>query len=339
MDILNAMLNNSIFWTIIVVFVYVMLVLVVRWNFIAEPTKSLLCAQLLIVRKRLLTDQEHPETQNKLEKTIIPHAEEILNEAENNINKSGVIAPVMDRLFWCRGHELKSWRLIHEVERMLVDIYPEKRVDWRLKSALVELNNAEYFDESAKSKATDFAKEIKASIDGSSDLPTKKAALQQALRFIYDFRDDYFDGLVTWHNKSIFLLITGLTLIVALASSIGFALFFLMGAVGGFLSRLSRSLQTKGVPVDYGAYWTTLLLSPIAGALAGWVGILVIDWLSAISILSKEFAGIKWPIGTDTISHYSLAAAFILGFSERMLMNIIKPIEEKVALKQMEDKE
>jgi len=337
MDILNVLANSSIFWTIIVVFVYVMLVLVVRWNFIAEPTKSLLCAQLLVVRKRLKTDQDIPEVDSKLEKSIIPHAEEILNEAEKNINKSGIFAPVMDRLFWCRGHELKSWRLIHEAERMLVELYPAKKVEWRLKLALVELNNAEYFDESAKSKAKDLAKELKKLLDSSPDLPTMKAALQQALRFIYDFRDDYFDGLVTWHNKSVFLLFTGLILIVALASSIGFALFFLMGAVGGFLSRLSRSLQTKGVPVDYGAYWTTLLLSPIAGALAGWVGILMVDWLSAIDLFGKDFADIKWPASGEEISQYSLAAAFVFGFSERMLMNIIKPIEEKVAPEKNDD--
>ncbi len=80
-----------------------------------------------------------------------------------------------------------------------------------------------------------------------------------------------------------------------------------------------------------------LLLNPIAGALAGWVGILVINWMSAINILSKEFAGIKWPTSSGYIQQYSLAAAFVFGFSERMLMNIIKPIEEKVALKQKDD--
>ena len=57
MDIIKILASSSFFWTIIIVFVYIMLILIVRWNFIAEPKKSLLSAQLLIVLRATMKEK------------------------------------------------------------------------------------------------------------------------------------------------------------------------------------------------------------------------------------------------------------------------------------------
>ena len=80
---------------------------------------------------------------------------------------------------------------------------------------------------------------------------------------------------MSWQNKSVWRIGCGLIFIVVLSAAVGQGPLLLAGAVGGLLSRLSRSLQRADVPTDYGASWTTLFLSPVVGAMAGWSGVLL----------------------------------------------------------------
>ncbi len=131
--------------------------------------------------------------------------------------------------------------------------------------------------------------------------------------------------LANWHNKAMWLALVGLLFIAALGLTVGNVVLFVAGAVGGFLSRLGRILKIQPKPTDYGAHWTTLFLSPVAGALAGWAGILVVTLLSRQNILGSLFHRVSWERSLDPLV---LALAFVLGFSERLFTGFIEQVEK-----------
>jgi len=104
---------------------------------------------------------------------------------------------------------------------------------------------------------------------------------------------------------------------------------FLVGGTGGLLSRLSRSLDRKDVPTDYGASWTTLFLSPVVGALGAWAGILLIGLAHSLNVLGSALAA-NWNNPHDPMT---LAVALLFGFSERLLSSIFGELENKAGVK------
>jgi len=80
------------------------------------------------------------------------------------------------------------------------------------------------------------------------------------------------------------------------------------------------------VPLDYGASWTTLFLSPLFGALAGWLGVALIPFAAQeqLNLLGEGFRYIRWDNPT---SAETLAIAFLLGFSERFFDAVVGAVE------------
>jgi hypothetical protein len=153
-----------------------------------------------------------------------------------------------------------------------------------------------------------------------------RALLAEALGLLYDRTDTDFATLVSWHNKTVWLVGAGLLLIVSLAAALQHEVLFLVGATGGLLSRLSRSLQRADVPTDYGASWTTLFLSPVVGALAGWSGVLLIVVAVELNVLGAVFK-LDW---CNPYPPLALGLAFLLGFSERAFDGVLGQLEDKV---------
>jgi hypothetical protein len=141
-----------------------------------------------------------------------------------------------------------------------------------------------------------FAKRVQAALLTHPIYPMKRwrALLSEALAVIYDRRDTDYATLASWHNKTIFLVSCGLLLIVFLAANLENETLFLLGASGGLLSRLSRSLYRQDVQTDYGASWTTLFLSPVVGALTGWGGVLLVVLAIKLQVLGPLFTSITW---------------------------------------------
>jgi Putative Ig domain/Abnormal spindle-like microcephaly-assoc'd, ASPM-SPD-2-Hydin len=152
-----------------------------------------------------------------------------------------------------------------------------------------------------------------------------RALLREALGIIYDNADRDYSDFMSWQNKAVWLTGCGLLFIVTLAATLQHGGLLLVGAVGGLLSRLSRSLQRANVPTDYGASWTTLFLSPVVGALAGWSGVLLVILAVQLNVLGPLFK-------TDWCNPWSpltLGIAFLLGFSERAFDSILSQLEDK----------
>src|SRR5206468_466496 len=138
---------------------------------------------------------------------------------------------------------------------------------------------------------------------------SRKALLGRAISIIYGERDTSFSTLMEWQNKASWLILAAVVIIAFLSGAEGRSILFLAGAAGGFLSRLMRNLKREDVPLDYGASWTTLFLSPLFGALAGWFGIALIAFATqpGISLLGDAFRSVSWD---DPSGVSSLAIAF-----------------------------
>ncbi|HVT19083.1 MAG TPA: putative Ig domain-containing protein [Thermoanaerobaculia bacterium] len=132
--------------------------------------------------------------------------------------------------------------------------------------------------------------------------------------------------MVSWQNKTSWLVVCGLVLIISLTGAYPqHSILLLVGALGGLLSRLSRSLDRKDVPTDYGASWTTLFLSPVSGALGAWAGILIANLAASANVLGSTFNA-PW---NDPNSQKALAIALLFGFSERLLDGILDKLSGK----------
>jgi hypothetical protein len=238
--------------------------------------------------------------------------------------------------FWSRGRELAGWIRLHEVERqMIAFLVPEQRVVERAVYAETELRQLN------KLPATTVADRMRQTIQevvasGNNEpshsschaLDHLKQQLAEGLAIIYDERDTKFAGLMEWHNKAMFLAYLSLISIAVLGLAFGHEELFLVGAVGGLMSRMTRSLFREDVPSDYGASWTTLFLSPLMGAIAAWVGITLLIWLREMNVLDEDlFDKIDWDMPMNAIM---VATAFALGFSERLFTSLLSKVEGKV---------
>lgn len=305
------------------VILYILGILLVRWNMIALPSRRLLSGQVRGVRGRMEIEQERIAERTPEESAVFSKVIWLLDQADKLAGETRFL----DRIFWSRGQEITGWRLVHEAERLLVQTQSLERVNARLDVALEELSLSSRSD--ARKLAQTILKRLEAKPD--PDLEVRRTLLQEALRIIYDERDVNYAQLLAWHNKGMWMIVGALIFIVALGSiDLRFGLLLLAGAVGGLLSRLARAVRTKDVPTDYGAFWVTLFLSPLMGALAGWAGILLIYMLRQAGVLGDLFASLDLAgLGNlfEPASLFMLGLALLLGFSERYFDQTAETVE------------
>jgi hypothetical protein len=153
-----------------------------------------------------------------------------------------------------------------------------------------------------------------------------RALLAEALSLIYECTDSDYSQLASWHNKMMWLVGCALLLMFALAVTVGNAVLLLLGAVGGLLSRLTRTTAAADVPNDYGATWGSLFLSPLTGALSAWGGILLIILGLKLNILGTAL-NLDW---CNPYEPTGLAIALLFGFSERLFDSVTNQLQDKL---------
>jgi hypothetical protein len=166
-----------------------------------------------------------------------------------------------------------------------------------------------------------------------------RATLREVLAVVFDSRDTAYEEAAEVYRKTLWLALIGAVAIVALGASVDQGhIFFLVGAVGGLMSRLTRILSRRPRANDYGASWSTLILAPIAGGLAGWLGVVLTEALASedFGVLdTSTFEGIF--SNSDGLSGsaatVALAVSFIFGFSERLINRAATAAEERVVPK------
>ena len=155
-----------------------------------------------------------------------------------------------------------------------------------------------------------------------------RALLAEALALIDNDSDDKFSGVTGWHNKLMWLAACALLFLVGLGLVFeGGGVLLLVGAVGGLLSRLQRTIEKADVPNDYGTTWGALFLSPLTGALTAWGGTLLVILGVKLSILGAAL-NLDWNNPYDPTA---LAIALAFGFSERWFSGILDTVESKIA--------
>jgi hypothetical protein len=154
-----------------------------------------------------------------------------------------------------------------------------------------------------------------------------RALLAEALALIDSDLDDKFSQVTGWHNKLMWLVVCALLFLVSLGLVFENGVLLLVGAVGGLLSRLQRTIEKADVPNDYGATWGALFLSPLTGALTAWGGALLIMLGLKLNVLGAAL-NLDWNNPYDPTA---LAIALAFGFSERWFSGILDTVESKVA--------
>jgi len=293
---------------------YWLTMVIVRWHRVARPTRELLRAQIASVQTEmdLLTDRAGPTEISKL-----------LDKARLLVDpeRPSGIDRIANFLFWSRGQEITGWGYVHEVEAQMAKFLAPETVIARLESAEQQLRVTN--DAPCLALANSVHQAL---TTASPDIKRQQALLAEALNSTYDRVDTTFANLVSWQNKTSWLVACGLALIIALTAAFPHhGILFLVGAAGGLISRLSRSLDRKDVPTDYGASWTTLFLSPVSGALGAWAGILLSGLAVKLNVLGPIFNA-DW---SDPCHPMVLGIALLFGFSERLLDGVLDKLVEK----------
>jgi hypothetical protein len=333
-DILLPSPMKPHFWaTTGILLLYLGTIMLVRWHSIARPLDEMLKGQLSALSTRL--DLEvNPNTTNNVKTALQGTIKGIQEQFGGGPGDKPwhLKFSFVEFFCWSRGRENAAWVAIHEVERQLAAyLTPPERVVSYLHLAHAQLRVIN------SPPAIAIADAIRAWLPSQPDEPTtpeqdehRRALLGRAIALANEERDKQFSTLMEWHNKASWLILAALIIIGFLALAAGNAVLFLAGAAGGFLSRVMRALRREDLPLDYGASWTTLFLSPLFGALAAWFGIALITLATqpTVNLLGDAFRLVDWNTPTAPAT---LAVAFLLGFSERLFDAVVGAVERHAA--------
>lgn len=216
-----------------------------------------------------------------------------------------------------------GWRNIHGLEDDHAPELNSPEVDEQLRTARAKLKVI------PGDEVADIVKRIDASLKDAGAANARAALLREAEVFRHNISDSNYENLANLLSKAVWLTWAALALVVALAAMFDRESFFLLGAAGALISRLTRVLRRRPSASDYGAEWSTLVLAPAAGAVAGWVGVALVAALSGdpFNVMTSSFAK-PWD---DPTLPLGLALAFVFGFSERSFNKLLGVAESQVA--------
>jgi hypothetical protein len=329
-------------WSVILIAgLYFAGLVMVRWHMIAKPARAQLVAEINVVRSRVMAETAvlagQPGVAERIEriqylldwamypfqnKHFPPAQQPGAGRTSSLVGWFPLHTRFFNAMFWPRGQEVSGWSCAHEAEVQLVAMLPPDRVRARMETAEQELRVLKI---PIASSLADALHEATSSSPSAVPLERWRALLIEALKIIYEAGDTGYFNLASWHSKMIWLVGCALLFISALAMTLQNAILLLLGAVGGLLSRLARTVSAPDNSSDYGASWGKLFLSPLSGALSAWGGILLI-------VLGLKFNILGSALNVDWCNPYdpaTLAIALLFGFSERLFDGMATQIEDK----------
>ena len=329
---------------VVLVLFYAAGILFVRVFFVVRPNDLNLRGEIARVRARLVVDQQTPTQQTELERIVGEEIERILQGAERlceggEDDVAVAAAPAKKPkhrscpFYYLRsaGSQNAAWRRIHEAQCLTVDILADDVVETQASYACADLPRL-------KSKSADaIAESLKQELAKGAQIDRKRlrALLKEASQLLYERRDGTFEMLWEWNNKGLWLTTAAALLVLCLAG-LGNGQLLLLGAVGGLLSKLRGIVKRRSVPYDYGVSWTTLFLTPLVGALTGWVGVLLVPLFLQLGLLGEffklgEFFQLEPVSGSADPKALAIALFFGLGatYFDQLLESAQKPSEAK----------
>lgn len=281
---------------------YLLLFLFARTYLIACPSRALARAQLKGLWAEHVQGREEGREDDQKKRDAREDTKECLQKARDLLEGRGFwdqIGALLSLLLWNGEREMEAWALMNRAERRAAALRSDEEVRARLVRGLGELGEFSEEERALWQKQLKWAlglegqdpqqgspsqsggsgQEVNARCCQKPDPRVQRALLEEFLAALHGARDARYARLLTLHNKAAWLLLVGLGLGVALGSfapglSNGLSLEtgLVLGFLGGALSRLLRVVATKELPTDYGAYWVSLFLAPVLGALGALEG-------------------------------------------------------------------
>ena len=310
-------------WGLVLLGIYVLLVILARWIYIARPNVIWTSAQAEAMIKRLTIPWRgkcDPPDDNKALATQSTLHSLIMEIDKHNPSKgsSGVVG-------WNGSHQIAQWVLMHEAERLALPTLDHARLVARLERALGQLGE---LAQPRREAWEDVIHSLLAAEDGAGDGRldhTYRAYLDEILGEIYEASNGTAIQLAGLYNRATWVVLVALLPLTVLAG-FGYGVLLVAGAIGGLVSRMQRLVFSTRIPITYGSSWAPLFCAPVLGALAAWAGLVLISMLQAAGVLQltalhTSLTDLRAP------SAALLGIAILLGMSERFLLRLEKQAE------------
>src|ERR1700712_2569248 len=301
-------------WAIVLIVAYFVVLLLTRWLFVARPQERATEAML----SGLDADLQALTGDVAAARTAVAHASDLRGEQPNWLARL---------LSWSGARGIAIWRLGHDAQRLSISGMSYPQLSARLQRARGEVSELPTASQAYWSVA------LRTQWTPEQD-EDARAALNEFLVELYDARDVKFANLATAQTRVTWISAVGLVLILILTQHQDDSV-FVAGAVGAVLFRMRTALQQRDVATDYGLSWSSLALTPIAGALSAWVGLFFLAALQELHVV--DLKALVGDIGADDVRNPRsalLGIAILFGFAERLLNRVSDDLQATVATKQ-----
>ncbi len=310
---------------------YIMFLLYARRIWICRRNIAHLYAYTDMVKIQLAAEQHEPDIIDPVEQAVIPKIEHLLSAARTTIQNEQSVKGW--RSFLSPediSQQLAAWRLIHDADRLATDLWRNEHVEAKaivVKESLKELDTAP-----AKELSEAIATTLK------NKTPDKlRPLVKEARGMLFNARDNYFEELSDWQNKALWLVLVASIIIILIAAvpQLSYSIYMLLGAIGGLLARLRKTLTArKSSGFDYGVSWSMLFLAPLIGALTGWTGILLSQFVVELKVFNIPDTILQSEL---LMSNAKLALAVVFGYSATFFEKVMSGAEATLTKKPVGD--
>jgi len=232
-------------WGLVLLGVYVVLVILARWIYIARPNVVWTSAQAGAMTKRLSIpgrgkcdppdDGEAPGTQPAVQSLI-----KEIDEHNPRKDSSGLVG-------WNGSHQIAQWVLMHEAERLALPALDHAQLVARLERALGQLGE---LAQPRREAWEDVIHSLLAAEDGADNErldQTYRAYLDEILGEIYEASNGNAIQLAGLYNRATWVILAAL-LPLAVLAGFGYGALLMAGAIGGLVSRMQRLVFSTRIP-------------------------------------------------------------------------------------------
>ena len=307
-------------WALTLLGIYVVLVILARWIYIARTNVVWTSAQANAMIKRLsLQVPGAPSSNGKA-----TGSEAALQELLEQIKKETPEKNHTGALGWNGSHQIAQWVLMHEAERLALPALGHAQLVARLERALGQLSELPLPRREAWEVKI---RTLLADRDGADKRKDDvyRAYLDELLGGIYEASNGNAIQLAGLYNRATWIILVAL-LPLAVLAGLGYGVLLVAGAIGGLVSRMQRLVFSTRIPVTYGSSWAPLFCAPILGALAAWAGMVLISLLQTTGVL--QLTALQTSLDSlRTPTAAVLGTGILLGMSERFLLRLEKQAE------------